>query len=338
MERFPESIGDALMLAEEVASKDLNNLFLTSRFFVDRTRYWAFCALYAVMRVVDDRIDEIPNRQLLDPEARRAEHAVVDAWQRALDALSASSGAAPDIDSLAEACDDPRAADLLRSAAAAMGLFEIPMELWDNFFLAMHRDLESAEFETYQAFTGYAEGASVAPTTIYLYLIASASGNGSDPYRPPAGFDIRACGHHLGLFAYLAHILRDLPKDLAAGDRGLLYLATDDLERYDLDLGSLHEDRQRKRARPELRLLLRDLAERSEGHLRQGQRLMEGVHRHLQPDCSFILTLIVAIYEKVLEKIADHSFDPMAGGHMLTLQEKQQIIADTATRVGYAPG
>ncbi len=44
-------------VAEEIAAEDLNNLYISSCFFKDPEKYSAFCAYYAVMRVVDDRIE-----------------------------------------------------------------------------------------------------------------------------------------------------------------------------------------------------------------------------------------------------------------------------------------
>ena len=73
-------------VAEAVAAKDLNNLYRTSCYFADSERYVAFCALYAVMRIVDDRIDDVLARGCIPDEANR-ERGVLDAWQRLITAL-----------------------------------------------------------------------------------------------------------------------------------------------------------------------------------------------------------------------------------------------------------
>ena len=55
----PGSLSGLYAIVEEIAAKDLNNLYRTSCFFADPNRYKSFCAVYAVMRIVDDRLDEI---------------------------------------------------------------------------------------------------------------------------------------------------------------------------------------------------------------------------------------------------------------------------------------
>lgn len=323
-----------LALAEEIAARDLNNLYLTSRYFADPERYKAFCALYAVMRVVDDRIDEIPSRSALDAAARQREHAVVDAWLAALETALRDGGAT---DEQIVRCDSPSAGDLLRAAGDAMQRFPVPFVLWRNFFAAMHQDLESSRFSTYDDFLTYTEGASVAPTTIYLYLTAASRPAPGQPYRPPRDFELIECGHHLGLFAYLGHILRDLTVDLATGDEGLLYLAGDDMAAHGVDLARLHRDSQRRRASEPVRALVRTLVQRSRRARDRGRELMRSLEGALTGDCAFILELIVTIYEAVIDKIVASDYDPMAGRHRLTLEEKTEIAMRTAARVGYSP-
>ena len=81
----PGAVGDdGRHAAEAIAARDQNSLYMTSRFFADPRRYESFCAYYALMRVVDDRIDELPNRRLLSERDRTAEHDVVAAWEEAI--------------------------------------------------------------------------------------------------------------------------------------------------------------------------------------------------------------------------------------------------------------
>ncbi len=329
--RRPHPMTDSWAVAEEIAAKDLNNLYLTSSYFTDPERYRAFCALYAVMRVVDDRIDDMPSRRQLTAGDRKREHAVVDAWHQALAGTPESTPTGEQV----AGCDAPQARDLLHAASEAMRRFPVPFCLWDNFFAAMHQDIESPRFATYEDFLGYTEGASVAPTTIYLYLICASPAAAGEPYYPPPDFDLIACGRALGVFAYLGHILRDLTQDLTTGEEGLLYLAADDMRAHGVSEAMLRADTARKRASEPVLALVRALVERSRAAHSQGRELLLPLASRLAPDRAFIIELIVTIYERVIAKIAAHGYDPFRGDHRLTAAEKQRIVRDTAARVGY---
>ena len=319
-------------LAEEIAARDLNNLYLTSCYFADPARYSAFCSLYALMRVIDDRVDELPQDPARFDAAR--EHQVLRSWEEGLNA--AVDGSLPPT-GLAERCGMAEARPLLTGAAAAMIRFPTPGSLWRNFFAAMHRDVEQARFETYREFLDYTEGASVAPTSIYLCLVAATEAAGSGTYRLPERFDLVRCGRHLGVFSYLAHILRDMAADLGTGERGLLYLAREDLDRFGLDEAMLREDLERGRARESLRELAAELAARATAEGDRGVALLEPLAGALEPDCAFILEVIVAIYRRILTKLAAASFDPMAGQHHLSLEEKHATVLEVASRLGFEP-
>jgi phytoene/squalene synthetase len=227
-----------------------------------------------------------------------------------------------------------QARELLTALRSALHLFPVPRLLWRNFFDAMARDVEQPRFRTYSEFLAYAEGAAVAPTTIYLYLLTSRT-PGDRPYLPPAGFDLLRCGRALGLFAYLAHILRDLPDDVGgnrgAHGEGLLYVAEDDLARYQLTPGMLYEDRVRGCSRAALRQLVSTLMVRSRAALTEGQRYLTVLNGQLSPDCAFILRLIVAFYVKTLQKIEACGCDPMLRRHTLTEAEKEAIVSRVLT-------
>jgi phytoene synthase len=318
--------------AEAIAARDGNNLYRTSCFFQDLERYRAFCAQYAVMRLVDDRIDAIPSRVALSPADRCAEQEIVNLWQRIVTATHRgdSAGAGRRVASLPE----PRAGALLPALAAAFRRFPAPLSLWDNFFAAMRRDLAGARFTTYHEFLDYAEGATVAPTTIYLYLLA-ASPQPDGSYQPPPGFDLIRCGRALGLFAYLGHILRDLPEDLATGSEGLLYFAADDLNRHRLTEAMLFADLAEGRSRDALRALVATLIARARAALAEGRGYLNTLQGRLAPDCAFILDLIIAIYEAVLEKIEASDCDLMARRHHLTDAEKFGIAKRLARRTAF---
>ncbi len=85
--------GSVPALAEAIAAKDLNNLYLTSCYFADPERYSAFCSLYAFMRVIDDRVDALPQADGPAGFDGSREHDVLRAWEEAL--VAAVGGAEP---------------------------------------------------------------------------------------------------------------------------------------------------------------------------------------------------------------------------------------------------
>lgn len=319
-------------VAEAIAAKDLNNLYLTSCYFADPERYSAFCSLYALMRVIDDRVDALPRDDGAAGFDGSREHDVLRGWE---EALLAAVGEVEPPSGLAARCGMPEARLLVTTARQAMGRFPVPLSLWRNFFSAMHRDVEQSRFVTYREFLDYTEGASVAPTSIYLYLVAAADRAGSGVYVPPEGFDLIRCGRYLGIFSYLAHILRDMALDLKTGERGLLYLAREDLDRFGLNESMLREDLEQGRARESLRELSAELARRAREARNRGAAYLDALDGELEPDCAFILELILEIYGQALDKLAAASFDPMAGRHHLSLEEKYQTVTRTAARLGF---
>jgi phytoene synthase len=315
-------------VAEAIASKDLNNLYRTSCLFGDRARYLAFCAYYSVMRVVDDRIDNLPTRSGLSLQAREAEHQVVSAWASAV--ARCYTDQAPTRFTW-EACELADARELLGAFAESLEVVRPPQFLWSDFFRSMHWDLDHSRFHTWDEFLEYAEGASVAPTTIYLYLIASQLG--APGGTVPVGFDIVGCGRHLGRFAYLGHIVRDLAEDLLLGDSGLIYVPLEEMSAFGVSEKVLFSDLRRGRASRNTRLLVSELVTRARDHLAEGQLLLDPLGGRLEEDCELILALIIATYERVLDKIQSCDFDVMGTRHRLTVSEKEALLLELTGRI-----
>jgi phytoene/squalene synthetase len=331
----PQALAGAFGVAEEVAACDLNNLYRASCYFEDLDRYRAFCAQYAVMRVLDDRVDAIPSRAGLSGPEREEEYAVLDAWAAIVELAYSSEPAST---SLLTATRHAQSRPLAEAFASSLKDFRVAPKLWRDFFVAMRRDIDRPRFGTYREFLRYSQGAAVAPTTIFLHLITGERAAGQGGYQPMPGFDLLAAGHSLGLFAYLGHVLRDLAEDLATGSEGLLYLAGDDLKRHRLDEGRLFEDLRRRRASPELQSLVLDLLGRARHHLTVGRDLLMPLQRRLTHDRLFVLELIVSLYEAVLNRIEESDGNVMGRGHRLSDSDKQRIAYAVWSRVSRVEG
>jgi phytoene synthase len=332
--RRAKRLAEPYASAEAIAARDNNNLYLTSRFFRDPERYKAFCAFYALMRVVDDRIDDIPDRIHLSERSRDREHAVVSAWETSV--LSCYAGRSPSRE-VVERCGHPDAAPLLEAFAESLAEFPGPSRLWVDFFRSMHWDLDHDRFATWQDFLAYAEGASVSPTTIYLFLLAARPRHSSGARPLPAEFDLRTCGRQLGIFAYVGHVVRDIAEDLRIGRRGLLYLTHEDMTAHGVTEDTLRNDVQRRRASLATRHLVADLLGRARTFLSEGRRSLAPLWGNVDRDCAFILDLIVTMYEGVIDKIERCGFDPLTGQHRLTPTEKEAVVKEVARRVRFEP-
>lgn len=315
-------------VAEAIAAKDFTNLYRTSCYFRDKERYRAFCAMYAVMRVVDDRVDDVLAAARSTPSATAHARDAVTAWHRAV--RHCLSGGQPGSEQV-RACDHPNVTELLFALSDAVERFCVPVWLWDDFFGAMLQDLKGRTFGTYTEFLAYADGAAVAPTTIYLYLIAAKRLEDGTAYAPPDDFEIVRCGRALGRFAYLAHILRDLRQDLMAGEHGLLYLASEDMAAHGVTPTSLRREARAQSSGPQARALVRELADRAATLASAGRGYLATLNGKLSVDRAFVLELIVRIYEAALRKIVSCSHDVMQERHRLTGDEKERIAIETAT-------
>ncbi|MFH1812006.1 MAG: squalene/phytoene synthase family protein [Pseudomonadota bacterium] len=307
-----------LQAVREITARDRSNLYLTSQFLRDEERYQAFLAMYAVMRVIDDAVDKVEDKQHLAPAQRADLHHSLEGWSaRIQDAYRGAPADAP----------------LDRALAWAVARFPVPLMLWQRFVEAMHFDVDHPRFDRFETFLDYAEGATVAPTTIYIYLLTCEAGD--DGKHQVHRFDYQSCGRELGLFAYLAHVLRDVRNDALVGSTGLVYLSTADLASCDLVDRDLRRFAEARRSDGRFARAVQLLVERARAFEARGVALVEQVLPRLPPDRCFVLRLIVAYYQEMLQRVADPGLDLFAVEEVMGTSDKLAIAARVADAAGF---
>ncbi|MEQ9488694.1 MAG: squalene/phytoene synthase family protein [Alphaproteobacteria bacterium] len=210
-----------------VAEASQSNLWLVGRLLKPQRRAF-FAASYASMRVIDDFVDDdFLQRSDEARQAGRTEAAgVVDAWE-------AASGKAAHGDVLPDSGFDDR---LFTGLAATLGCSDLGDRPWRRMAQAMRHDVNEERFVTWGDFETYCEGATVAPASVFLYVLAMRgdADAGFVSGLPGAANDPADLARDMGVFCYLVHILRDLRKDAERGET-LLTIPDDILSPHGLD-------------------------------------------------------------------------------------------------------
>jgi phytoene synthase len=119
----------------------------------------------------------------------------------------------------------------------------------------------------------------------------------------------------LGLAFQLTNIIRDIKEDAGMGR---VYLPAEDLERFKIAASEL-----RQSAIPErLRWLLAAEADRAREYYTAARDLMPLIDEDSQP----ALWVLVSIYRRLLEKIAERKYDVFGSKIRLTVREKVFIL------------
>jgi phytoene/squalene synthetase len=314
----PQALRAALDACEKVAAKDRSNLYVTSQFFEDRARYDAFIAMYAVMRLVDDFVDNVPDKATASAEVRASLKTELDRWEQRIRQAYAQTPSADPIDV---------------GLSAAARTFGVPLQVWLNFVDAMRFDVDHPRFADFAEFLSYGEGATVAPTVIYVYLLTAQ--RQTDGTYSVKDFDYDTCGRELGLFAYLAHILRDVKEDMAVGQQGLVYLSVADMKAHGLDESAVRALLAAGKADPRWAALVRELTTRAHAMEKRGVALAEARYASMEPDCAYILCLIITVYSELLRRIEESPHKVLVGDPMMGSTDKMMLAAASARRTGY---
>jgi len=258
-------------------------------------------AVYAFMR----RCDDIADDPALGIEERRNK---LNAW---LDALHRVQQGEPS--------DDP----ILLALTDTQRRYTIPAGLLDELALgtAMDVDSEAGVSEGALPLTVPVAGLTVQYQTfedlkVYCYRVASVVGVVCIHifgYRDPAA---ESLAEQCGLAFQLTNIIRDVKEDAAMGR---VYLPQEDLAKFDLSVAELLSAPDPARFRP----LLAMEADRAREYYKAGEQLSSYISEDSQP----ALSVLVNIYRKLLEKIAERQYDVFSGKVSLTVSEKLRILA-----------
>jgi 15-cis-phytoene synthase len=253
----------------------------------------ALCAVYAFMRKCDDIADDV---RLLPYERRQKLEEWIDAVHRAL------SG---------HPTDDP----VLLALTDTQRQYKVPVELLDQLAYGTGMDIQDS------VNTNPSEGGlhvlyhTFGDLRVYCYRVASVVGLVCIRifgYRDAAAEPL---AESLGLAFQLTNIIRDIKEDAAMGR---VYLPAEDLERFKVPLSELCEARIPER----LRWLLAAEADRAREYYRAAKDLMLLIDEDSQP----ALWVLVTIYRRLLQKIADRKYDVFRKKIKLTVGEKVVIL------------
>jgi phytoene synthase len=245
----------------------------------EEDRYEAAKVCYQSMRDLDDLID---NQKAAPGGITEAERSTLTAslneWTRAID-----NGVA---------ADSPH-----RDLVVIIRRFRIPAWPWQAWSKSMLYDINHRGFATLPAFLQYAEGASVAPASIFLHLCGVTQANGH--YLAPP-FDVRDAAKAAGLFCYFVHIVRDFQVDQ---QHNLNYFARSLMAECGTRPAELAAIANGAAVTPGFRRLMKTyhtLAERSRRLTRQE---LDRVRPYLAPRYQLSLDIVYNLYLLIFERI-----------------------------------
>jgi phytoene synthase len=273
------------------AAKNFYYAFLV----LPRRKREALCAVYAFMR----RCDDITDESSLSMQDRRQK---LDLW---LDSLHRAQQGHP--------TDDP----ILLALTDAQRRYQIPAGLLDELAHGTAMDVEEAEAS---AQTSTAPGVTIQYKTfedlrLYCYRVASVVGLVCIHilgYRNP---EAEPLAERCGLAFQLTNIIRDVKEDAAMGR---IYLPEEDLAKFNLAANELLVTPDPARFRP----LLAFEADRAREFYASGEALLPYISEDSQP----ALWVLVTIYRRLLERIAEKQYDVFTAKVSLSTAEKLRIL------------
>ncbi len=310
----PTTVAEAHRHCEKIAAREVPNLYLAARFFDQAPVFDAFCSSYASMRIIDDRIDSLADRESLSKEEKERVLGSVQNW---LDNLNAAFSLKPP--------DDP----IWIALADTFSKFDLPTDPWEDLATAMAMDIEMPYFKDWRTLQKYMRGASVAPAIVFMHLVLTKMED--DEYICQWSYDeVVAATEDLAMFCYWTHILRDVSQDLDIGENGLVYLPLSELNQFGLTPDDLRRMKRNKTATFAYKSMAEHLYRRARVHEQKGRQFLTDISAVATDPAAFGLAYLVDIYSATLTKVESVDFDIFMEDAELTVEEKREVLLQTA--------
>jgi phytoene synthase len=293
----PSQLAMAYSVCSGIARSSARN-FYYAFLVLPKPKREALCAVYAFMRRCDDLSDD-PS---LPPRERRAR---LEAW---LDAFHHAQAG--------ESTDDA----ILLALTDSQRRYQIPGELLDQLAFGTLMDVpDSAPEGPSEIESGSSslvvQYRSFKDLYLYCYHVASVVGLVCIKIFGYRDANAEHLAERCGIAFQLTNIIRDVKEDAGMGR---VYIPLEDLQKFEL----MPSDLQGTPDRARLRSLLAMEADRAREFYKSGHELIPLVSEDSQP----ALWVLVTIYQRLLEKIAQKQYDVFAGRVRLSTRVKLSVL------------
>lgn len=258
--------------------KDHPNILIAANFW-DTDRYCAAKICYQFMRAIDDLIDDHKAKnKLIEVSERKEFVSNVNDWLHMI--------------MISKECN-PLQSELIET----IDKFCIPLWPMETFAKSMIYDINNDGFPTLKTFLEYADGASVAPASIFVHLNGLQKVN--DHYENPP-FDVKWAATPCAVFSYLVHIIRDFQKDQL---NNLSYFADDLILKNGLSRHEMREFAEGKSVDHRFRNLIKYYYSIADEYRIKTYDVIKEIRPLLGPRYQLSLEIIFTLYLMVFERI-----------------------------------
>jgi phytoene/squalene synthetase len=283
---------------------DHPNILIAANFW-DEDRYCAAKTCYKFMRAIDDLIDnhKATNRRIA-AEEKEEFVADVNEWLKTI--------------IIPEDCN-PEKVELNKTIER----FKIPLWALEAFAKSMIYDINNDGFSSLEAFLDYAQGASVAPGSIFVHLsgLTLKDGHFQDP-----SFDVKEAATPCAIFSYLVHIIRDFQKDQF---NNLNYFADDLIQQNGLTRKDLRDIASGGPIPSGFRNLVKTYYALADEYREKTREVIRRIGPAIEPRYQLSFEIIFTLYHMVFERIDVEKGNFTSYELNPTPEETKQRVYDT---------